>query len=138
MIPNVYNKTRTLTASILFMIPVVRELAIATGCISASRAVAEDVLDKGYSIIVLPGGEAEQLRTIYQKEKIYLKNRKGFIKLAMRKDVPVVPTYVFGCNDFYRTSGVFFPVRLWLQKRLGICIPLIAGLWNSNFLPSTN
>ena len=133
--PKTCKKIRALAASVLFRIPVVREMALWTGCVDASRKVAENILKKGYSIIVLPGGEAEQIRTVYQRERIYLKKRKGFVKLAMRKGVPLVPSYVFGASDYYFTSKAFFAPRSWLQKKLGVCIPLAVGLWGSIFVP---
>jgi hypothetical protein len=133
--PNIHDKISVLTASVLFLIPLVRELALWTGCIDARRSVAEKAIKKGYSILVLPGGEAEQIRTMYQKEGVYLKSRKGFIKLAMRNNMPVVPSYVFGVSDYYYTSNVLFQPRLWLQKQLGVCIPLAVGLFGSIFCP---
>jgi 1-acyl-sn-glycerol-3-phosphate acyltransferase len=133
--PNVYHKIRTLGASVLLMIPLVREIFVWTSGIDASRAVAEKALDKGYSLVVLPGGEAEQIRTVYQKERVYLKNRKGFLKLAMRKGVPVVPVYVFGASDYYQTSNALLGPRLWLVKNMGVCIPFAVGLWGSVFCP---
>lgn len=135
VLPNISEKIRVLAATVLFRIPVARELAMWTGCVDARRSVAENILQKGYSMIVLPGGEAEQIRTVYQKEHIYLNSRKGFVKLAMRKGTPVVPVYVFGASDYYYTSKTFFGPRLWLQRKLGVCIPLAAGLWGSIFVP---
>jgi len=135
MFPNIGEKIRTLAASILFKIPVVREISLWTGCVDASRAVAEGLLDKGYSVVVLPGGEAEQIRTVYQKEGVYLKNRKGFVKLAMRKGIPIVPVYVFGASDYYYTNQSLFGPRVWMQKKMGICIPLAIGLWGSFLCP---
>jgi 2-acylglycerol O-acyltransferase 2 len=133
--PNIHDKISVLAASVLFMIPIVREMAIWTGCINAKRSVAEKALKKGCSIFVLPGGEAEQIRSMYQKERVYLKNRKGFVKLAMRNNVPVVPSYVFGASDYYYTSNAFFKIRQWLQKSFGICIPLAVGMFGSAFCP---
>lgn len=133
--PNVHNKVSVLSASVLFLIPLVRELALWTGCIDARRSVAEKAIKGGNSILVLPGGEAEQIRTEYQKERVYLTRRKGFIKLAMRHNIPVVPSYVFGVSDYYYTSNAFFQPRLWFQKRLGVCIPLAVGLFGSVFCP---
>jgi len=133
--PNISAKIKTLAASVLFRIPVVREISIWTGCVDASRAVAEKMLSKGYSIVVLPGGEAEQIRTVYREERVFVKNRKGFVKLAMRTNVPIVPVYVFGASDYYYTNQAYFGPRVWLQKRLGVCIPLATGLWGSLLCP---
>lgn len=133
--PNSYHKVRTLGASVLLMIPLVREVFTWTSGIDASRPVAEKALDKGYSLLVLPGGEAEQIRTVYQRERVYLKNRKGFLKLALRKGVPVVPVYIFGASDYYQTSNVLLGPRMWMVKNLGICIPFAVGQWGSILCP---
>jgi 2-acylglycerol O-acyltransferase 2 len=125
--PNVSEKCRVLAATVLFRIPIVREVALWTGCVDARRSVAESLLDHGRSVIVLPGGMAEQIRTTRGKEIVYLQNRKGFLKLSMRKGVPVVPVYVFGASDHYHTSHALFVPRLWLMKNLGACITLDTG-----------
>ena len=133
--PNTIDKIRYLSASVLFKIPVIREIALWTGCVDARKAVAEGLLNKGYSCFVLPGGEAEQIRTVYQEERIFLKNRKGFVKLSMSKGVPIVPVYVFGASDYYYTSHTLFGPHLWLQKSMRICIPFASGLWGSGICP---
>ena len=134
VMPNIVgkqNKLRTLAASILFLIPCIREIALWTGCIDANRKTASNALDKGRSLLILPGGEAEQIGTTYGHERIYLQSRKGFIKLAMRKQVPVVPVYVFGSSDLFYTSTVLATPRKWIQKKFGICLPLCFGLGGS-------
>lgn len=134
-LPHVWKNTRTLAASVLFRLPVCREIALWTGAIDARRSVAEALLDRGRSFIVLPGGEAEQIRTIHGKERVYLNSRKGFIKLALQKNVPVVPMYVFGASDYYYTSNAFFGLRELLRKRTGVCIPLGVGFLGSLICP---
>lgn len=54
----------------------------------------------------------------FGKEVLYLKKRMGFIKLALRNGIPVVPVYVFGANDTFRTSTFLRKTRLALVKRL--------------------
>lgn len=135
VLPNTAPRTRTLAATVLFRIPLVRELGLWTGCVDARRSVAEQLLQRGRSILVLPGGEAEQIRTRHGHESVYLRRRKGFLKLAMRHKVPVVPVYVSGVADYYHTSMALFATRLWLVKNLGICIPLNWGLWGSMNCP---
>lgn len=61
--PNIYPNIRSLTASVLFRVPIIREWAIWTSCIDASRHVAETALRNGRTVLVRPGGEAEQIRT---------------------------------------------------------------------------
>ena len=133
VLPNIVkqNKLRTLAASILFRIPLIREVALWTGCIDANRRTASKALDRGKSLLILPGGEAEQILTTYGKERIYLSSRKGFIKLAMRKNIKVVPTYVFGSSDLFYTSSFLHGPRKLIQKKLGICIPICFGLFGS-------
>lgn len=125
--PNIYRHIRTLTASVLFRVPVIRELGLWTSSIDASRNVAEQALGRGRTILVRPGGEAEQLRTTRGREIVCLNDRKGFIRLAMRNNVPVVPCYVFGASDYHYTWNGLYRPREWLQKQFGVCIPLALG-----------
>lgn len=150
--PNLYERgaMRALAASILFQIPIMREVVLWTGCIDASRMCAEKALSQHKSLLICPGGEAEQIITTYGREKVYLSNRKGFIKLAMRTGVPVVPCYVFGSTDSYYTYGTntdfndpenrnfdwtFYKLRYKLMKNFGICITVCSGLWGSQVCP---
>merc|ERR1711924_478044 len=116
-----------LAASVLFRLPIVRELCLWTGCVDAGRLTAMKMLGAGHSVGVIPGGEHEQLLTTFGEEIVFLKSRLGFIKLALRFDVPVVPCYVFGVSDLHYTTKLLLGVRLFLVKRFGIAIPLSTG-----------
>lgn len=129
--PNIHTKCRTLAASVLFAIPVVRELSLWTGCIDASRRVAERALDNGRTVLLLPGGEREQLLSVKGRERVYLTKRMGFVKLALRKRVPVVPLYAFGTNDLYDVSNVLYDLRHRLMVNFGVCIMLQTGVWGT-------
>lgn len=135
VLPNTAPKLRTLAATVLFRIPLVREMSLWTGCVDARRSVADKQLAKGNSVMVVVGGEAEQIRTVYGREIVYLQKRKGFLKLAMKHGVPVVPVYVFGASDYYKTSSAFFNLRLWLVKTFGVAIPLSWGFLGSSTCP---
>ena len=131
ILPNTFSLLRSLAASVLFCIPVIREITLATGCIDARKAVAERAVRGGRSILVLPGGEAEQLLTTFGTEKVYVKERKGFVKIGMTNRIPIVPAYVFGSNDLYETSNSFYDARHWVMKKFGVCIPLVKGMFGT-------
>jgi len=91
----------TLAASVLFALPLVRELVLWTRCIDAGKRTASKALSKGCSLAVIPGGEAEQMRTQTGVEEVYLTKRAGFVKLAMQQRAALVPCYAFGTVDLY-------------------------------------
>lgn len=131
----VARKTRTLAASILFRIPAVREISLWSGAVDARKEVAEKILRDGGSFSVFPGGQMEQMLTEYGKETLYLKQRKGFVKIALKHGVPLVPCYGFGCSDYYQTSKFALGWRMWLLKNFGMAIPLATGTFGSSLCP---
>ena len=135
ILPQSGHKVRSLAATVLFAIPIVREVALWTGCVDASKDVARRNLRNGLSLLIMPGGQQEQLRTTHGKELVYLQRRKGFVKLAIEFGVPLVPVYVFGANDMYQTSHFALSTRLTLLKYLGISWTLGRGLCGSPYCP---
>ena len=68
------------------------------GAIDAGRKSLEDAIDRKDSIFLWPGGSKEIFLTDCEEKetKLYVKQRKGFVKLALRKGTPIVPVVVFG------------------------------------------
>merc|ERR1711948_70659 len=60
---------------------------------------------------------------------VYLNSRFGFVKLALRFGVPLVPCYVFGCSDLYYTSNFLLKARLTLVKKFGVAVPFCFGAY---------
>jgi hypothetical protein len=89
-------RRRDLGASIIFKLPFYREVCLWMGLVDASRAVCELCLNSGRSLMILVGGEYEQLLSQRGEHTIYIRKRKGFVKLALRFGVDIVPIYVFG------------------------------------------
>merc|ERR1712232_494435 len=105
---------RTLAASVLFKLPGVRQISLATACVDAGRRTASLCLRSGLSLMLCPGGQDEQIETIRGRERVYLRRRAGFIRLALLHGIPVVPAYCFGSSDLYFTSRAFHNLRRWL------------------------
>jgi hypothetical protein len=127
---------RDLAASILFRIPVIRELILGLGNIDASKKYVQAALEYGYSLFVYPGGELEQLKTDSNSDIIEIphSHRRGFIKLALQYGCRILPVYTFGEEQLYHTSNLFIKQRMKLAKRFRIAITLNWGIWKS-FLP---
>ncbi|MEM8808502.1 MAG: lysophospholipid acyltransferase family protein [Cyanobacteria bacterium P01_G01_bin.38] len=69
------------------------------GAVPATARFAIAALQRDASVLVYPGGAQDVFRPHSQRHKIYLANRKGFIKLALRENVPIVPLVATGAHD---------------------------------------
>ncbi len=122
---------RDLAATVLFFTPFLRELLLALGNVDAGGQTARYNLKKGRSLQIFVGGEKEQLMTKPGEHKIYLKSRKGFIKLAIEFGCDLVPTYAFGENELYHISEFGLEFRKWIQEKFSVafCITIGSPRW---------
>jgi len=89
--------------------------------------MATKVLSEGFSTLILVGGEQEQVRARPGDHTIYLKRRKGFVRLALEHGCALVPVYAWGENDLYYTSSFLLGLRIWIVKTFRVAIPLFIG-----------
>jgi len=78
------------------------------------------------------GGAKESLDAHPGKYMLTLKDRKGFVKLALKHGASLVPVFSFGENDVFSqvSNARGTPLRAFqekLQQKLGFAIPLIKG-----------
>src|SRR3954454_4176318 len=57
------------------------------GTVAASHENAHEALDSGAALLVYPGGDYEVHRPIWDSNKVDFNGRKGYIRLALEKDV---------------------------------------------------
>lgn len=69
------------------------------GAIRANPNMAIAALEKGASVLVYPGGAEDVFRLYCRRDKIELAGRKGFIKLALRHEVPIIPLISKGAHE---------------------------------------
>ena len=50
-------------------------------------------------MLVYPGGDHETFRPCWESDQIEFGGRKGFIKLALEQDVPIVPVVAIGGQE---------------------------------------
>lgn len=71
------------------------------GAMPAQPDLALRALDHGYSLMVYPGGEKEAFRPYKERRKVDFFGRKGFIRLALKAQVPLVPIISCGGQETY-------------------------------------
>ena len=64
------------------------------GTVAANPENANKALDSGAALLVYPGGDYEVHRPSWDSAKVDFGGRKGFIRLALDKGVPIVPVVV--------------------------------------------
>lgn len=79
--------------------PLVGRLTRKLGVVPAANSFAERVFEIGGSALVYPGGDVEALRPWRDRHKIVFSGRKGFLRLAHRSNVKIVPVVATGGHD---------------------------------------
>jgi 1-acyl-sn-glycerol-3-phosphate acyltransferase len=69
------------------------------GTVAASHENARRALQAGAAVLVYPGGDWEVHRPSTERNRIDFGGRKGFIRLAIEQDVPIVPVVAIGGQE---------------------------------------
>ncbi|KAJ3284869.1 Diacylglycerol O-acyltransferase 2 [Rhizoclosmatium sp. JEL0117] len=99
MFPGVEMHLATLDAG--FVVPGFRELLVHGGAISVSKKSLNYALSHDQSVVVIIGGAAEAIDAIPGTNRLLLKNRFGFVKIALQNGADLVPVFGFGENDVW-------------------------------------
>lgn len=86
---------RMLGATVLFYIPIVREMTLWFGAVDAKKENCERILRAGTSLVLYPGG-LDEANIVDLKNDVRLRTRTGFIRLAIKHNTPVLPVFTFG------------------------------------------
>ena len=85
--------------SFFLSLPGVAPIMAKAGAIEAGPGAAEEVLRSGAILLDYPGGDHEVFRTWRDRNRIDFGNRLGFVRLALRTQVPVVPAVSVGAHE---------------------------------------
>jgi 1-acyl-sn-glycerol-3-phosphate acyltransferase len=86
------------------------------GTVAASHENAHKALESGAALLVYPGGDYEVHRPFWDANKIDFGGRKGYIRLALEKDVPIVPVVSIGGQE----TALFLSRGRRLARLLGL------------------
>ncbi|MBE9112843.1 acyltransferase family protein [Nodosilinea sp. LEGE 07298] len=128
-------------------VPPLASLAERAGAIAAHPKMALAALDRGASILVYPGGARDVFRPFSQRDRIHLGDRKGFVKIALQRHLPIVPVVSWGAHDTLLVLADIYPLMQQLHDWgmpwfMGIdpeVFPVYLGLpWGIAFGPVPN
>src|SRR3989440_12206572 len=69
------------------------------GTVAASHENAEKALSSGAALLVYPGGDHEVHRPSWESGRVDFDGRRGFVRLALKHDVPLVPVVAIGGQE---------------------------------------
>lgn len=125
------GKIPTAVADAVLYTPILKHVMGIFNLISASKRslVKHLTTKKGIegSVVLYVGGMAELFLSCENEERLYLKNRKGFIKLSMQTGVDIVPIYLFGNTSVLSVAKHGFLATL--SRKLQISFTYMWGKW---------
>ena len=83
----------------LMAIPVIGRYFRAMGVLPAAPDSIATALAEGRDVALWPGGEVDSLRPWRERDRANLAGRTGFVKMAIRAGVPIVPIATVGGAD---------------------------------------
>jgi 1-acyl-sn-glycerol-3-phosphate acyltransferase len=106
------------------------------GTVAASPENARKALKAGAAVLVYPGGDYEVHRPIWERHRVDFGGRKGFIRLALQEDVPIVPVVSVGGQEtsifLSRGEGLARALNLDRLFRLKVLPVSLAIPWGLN------
>jgi 1-acyl-sn-glycerol-3-phosphate acyltransferase len=88
-----------LAHDMVFRVPGARALVARWGTVPASPENMKRALDRDAALLVYPGGDWETYRPSWESAKIDFAGRKGFARLALEHDVPIIPIVSIGGQE---------------------------------------
>lgn len=110
-----------------FAVPGLKSIMRKMGEVPANMENAGRALEEGSSVIVYPGGDHEAFRPWSDRNRIDFDNRTGFIRLALERQVPVIPVVGHGGHEttIVLARGAAFARFLGLERLRMHMFPLM-------------
>jgi len=114
------------------------------GTVAASPENARKALSSGAALLVYPGGDYEVHRPSWQGNRVDFGGRKGFLRLALDQDVPIVPVVAIGGQEtaLFLTRGERLARLLALDRLfrlkvlpVSIALPWIVNIGDFGHIP---
>jgi len=117
-------------APIVLNLPIVAYYMKAMGYIPAkSKDILSTLTKKEENIGVILDGIAGMFQPSGTQETIYIQQRKGIVKIALRAGTPIIPVYGFGHTSLYSIIVDPFGILEYLSNTLQTSLTPFFGRW---------
>lgn len=130
--PPEFKVIKSAVASAILRVPILKNVMGIFYLTSASGDNIRQILREGQGldgcIVLYVGGMAELFKSSRKEERLYLKKRKGFIKVALREPgVDIIPVYLFGNTSVLTVvkTGILAD----LSRKLQVSLTYFWGKW---------
>ncbi len=86
---------------IAISLPVAHQLVMPLGAVRASHENAHRLFRRGAKVMVYPGGDRDAMRPFRLRNRIVFGGRRGYIRLAVREGVPIIPVVAAGAHSTF-------------------------------------
>ncbi len=121
-----------LAHDIAFKVSWVQNFFTSLGALPASHSFAEKMFKQDKKILVYPGGDIDAFRSFWNRNKIIFGHRRGYLKLAIKHHVPIVPVVTQGAHNAFliihdgQCLAKKIPFASWIRSKvwpLALSIP---------------
>lgn len=112
-----------LTASVMHLVPVMRDLLQWMGGREVSKESIQLALRNKRNCLLIPGGQAEMLESNSNIDEVVIITKHiGFVRLALQENVKLVPILSIGDVDIL--DNISLPIiQKWFLRRIGFAAP---------------
>lgn len=111
--------------------PGVHQVLSRLGAVRASPDNARRLFESGKKALVYPGGDLDAFRPSSLRDQVVFGPRRGYVRLALREGVPIVPVVAAGSHDTFRvlTDGKALAKMLGVRRLLRTdVLPIVLSL----------
>jgi 1-acyl-sn-glycerol-3-phosphate acyltransferase len=112
--------------------PIMKWVSDGLGFVTGDGEAVVEAVRRGELVVVEPGGTREGCRSFRHRYQVDWGERTGYLELALRHDLPIIPVAASGVDDGYigLNDGYALGRRLGVPHRLPVWFGVgLLGLW---------
>lgn len=105
-----------LGSRLFLLIPIAGLVPILWGVTGVNPKNVKKLMGEGKTVGLVPGGFEEATLTTPKEIRVWIKNRKGFIKYALKYNYTIYPVLTYNEHKGFKTFDHFTSFRLFLNR----------------------